>query len=105
MDELTPKQIERILTNEDWEIRYRFAWRTDFVPTPEQIERGLTDEDWDIRYRFAKRTDFVPTPAQIERGLTDKDWNVRYMFEKQQPEWLKKRNELSHVSQTKKRVL
>jgi hypothetical protein len=58
---------------------------------PEQIEKVLTDEDWKVRYTLAHRTDVTLTPEQIVMGLKDKNEDVRQVFEVRQAEWKARR--------------
>ena len=73
----TPAQYERCLMDEDWNVRYAWAERTDLTPTAEQYERGLVDEDWHVRHAWAERDDIKPSTEQYERGLVDKHNYVR----------------------------
>jgi hypothetical protein len=84
---MNPEQIERGLTSESFDVRWKCANNTAFTFNSKQIERGLTDEAPGVRWAFAKRTDYTPTFKQIERGQMDEEWRIRKVFQEKQAEW------------------
>ena len=76
----TFEEMERRLTDKNWEVRWVATQVEQYKPTAKQIERGLRDKERQVRLAFAKRYDLTLTPEHIEIGLTDKDDSVREVF-------------------------
>jgi hypothetical protein len=74
---LTPEQIDRAQRDKKRMVRIAIAKRFDLGLDSVQIEVGLTDQSVDVRETYAYRGGYTLTPEQIERGLTDESGLVR----------------------------
>ncbi|WIM06691.1 MAG: hypothetical protein OHM77_05340 [Candidatus Nitricoxidivorans perseverans] len=74
---LTPRQIDRAQQDRKRMVRCALAMRFDLTLDAMQIEVGLTDADADVRRIYAYRKGYVLTPVQIERGLNDPCETIR----------------------------
>lgn len=73
-------ELERRLTDSDWEIRWSAIYESQHILTPEQIDRAQRDKKRRVRFAIAKRFDLELDPAQIEVGLTDQSDDVRDIY-------------------------
>ncbi|MCC7310666.1 MAG: hypothetical protein IT510_05410 [Sulfuritalea sp.] len=73
-------ELERKLTNSDWEVRWSAIYGSQQTLTPEQIDRAQRDKKRMVRFAIAKRFDLELDPAQIEVGLTDQSIDVRDIY-------------------------
>jgi hypothetical protein len=73
-------ELERRLTDSDWEVRWSAIYGSQHSLTPEQIDRAQRDKKQMVRFAIAKRFDLELDPAQIEVGLTDQSDDVRDIY-------------------------
>lgn len=73
-------ELERKLTDSDWEVRWSTIYGGQHILTPEQIDRAQRDKKRMVRCAIAKRFDLELDPAQIEVGLTDQSVDVRDIY-------------------------
>jgi hypothetical protein len=80
LDIYTSDEIERFLSNPQWQVRKSAA--NLYLPlTDVQIQQGLMDSDWRVRLAFVSRKDLWLSDSQIEVGLADENWHVRSIFQ------------------------
>ena len=73
-------ELERKLTDSDWEIRWSAIYGSQHILTSEQIDRAQRDKRRMVRFAIAKRFDLDLDLAQIEVGLTDQANDVRDIY-------------------------
>ena len=76
-DKLTPEQIDRAQRDRKRMVRFAIAKRFDLELDSAQLEVGHTDQSVDVREIYAYRGGYTLMPEQIERGLTDDSGLIR----------------------------